>query len=262
MADEASHDAAPPRRGGLHDRLRPGRLERALFDDAGRHVDRFGVLLMATVAAVVILSLVDVDASEGGVGAAIGIVAVSGLVGAMLVLSLRAAGLARRWRRPVEVLVTVGVVAIIFVALADLALGRDIAGVARPSLLWLALALLAPIAVVRRILRHRRVTLSTLLGAVAAYLLIAVSFDFVYLTVEGYESEPFFGRPESTTRFMNFSLTTITTIGTDITPGGDLGRLLAAAEVVIGQLFLVTLVAALVGMFAEAARGKGAATGR
>jgi hypothetical protein len=49
---------------------------------------------------------------------------------------------------------------------------------------------------------------------------------------------------------MYFSLTTITTTGYgDLTAQTDVGRTLAMAEAVIGQIYLVTFVAMLVGLF-------------
>ena len=50
---------------------------------------------------------------------------------------------------------------------------------------------------------------------------------------------------------MYFSLATITTTGYgDFTAASELGRLLAMAEAVTGQVYLVTFVAMLVGLFA------------
>jgi hypothetical protein len=56
---------------------------------------------------------------------------------------------------------------------------------------------------------------------------------------------------------MYFSLTTITTTGFgDLTAASPFGRLLAMWEAVTGQVYLVTFVAMLVGLFA-ANRGRG-----
>ena len=63
--------------------------------------------------------------------------------------------------------------------------------------------------------------------------------------------QPFFSQPEPTTSYMYFSLTTITTTGYgDFTSSTEFGRLLSMAEAVIGQVYLVTFVALLVGLFA------------
>ena len=47
---------------------------------------------------------------------------------------------------------------------------------------------------------------------------------------------------------MYFSFVTIATLGYgDLTPHGDLGQMLAATEAIIGQLYLVSAVALLIG---------------
>ena len=54
---------------------------------------------------------------------------------------------------------------------------------------------------------------------------------------------------------MYFSLTTITTVGYgDLTAQTHLGRLLANSEAVVGQVYLVTFVAMIVGLRAQAWR--------
>ena len=236
------------------------RLDRALFDDESSHIDRFGWLLAVTVAAIVVLSLIDLQPPESDISADIGLAVVTVFVGAAFVLSLRAAGVSRRWRRIADVLVALGILGsvglIVGELVADADAGADATGERTPSFLWLALSVSTPFAVTRRILKHRRVTVATLLGAISTYLLIAVTFTYVFLAVDATQSGPFFADPEPTTTFMYFSLTTVTTLGYgDLAPTSELGRLLATTEAVVGQIFLVTLVAALVGLFAHGARG-------
>ena len=66
-------------------------------------------------------------------------------------------------------------------------------------------------------LSHRTVTTNTLLGAVSAYLLIAIAFSFAFQTVEALQSTPFFGQPEPTTSYMYFSMVTMTRSSLDPT---------------------------------------------
>lgn len=231
------------------------RLDDALFDDHSPHLDRFGVLLLTIVASLVVLSLVDIAPGGENVKAGIGGMVIAFSVSAMLVLAVRASGVKRSWRRATDVIATVAIVASLLVLTGDLAGWRGIHAedaTPLPSPLWVVLSLFLPVIVVRRILRHRRVAVSTLLGAVCAYLLIAFTFTFIFLTLNAVESDPFFGRAEPTTSFMYFSLASITTLGTggNLQAASDLGQLLSVTETILGQIFLVTLVAALVGLYA------------
>lgn len=91
-------------------------------------------------------------------------------------------------------------------------------------------------------------------GAIAAYLLVAIAYCYVYLYIDGVTDHSFFVQTnqESSTDFMYFSLVTVTTVGYgDLSPGDDLPRLLATSEWVIGQVYLVTFVAMLVGLMIQ-----------
>jgi voltage-gated potassium channel Kch len=109
--------------------------------------------------------------------------------------------------------------------------------------------------VVRRLIEHGEVTRATLLGAICGYLLIPVAFFFAFLACNESSAGPFFAYPEASPSYMYFSLTTLTTVGYgDLTAVTNVGRLLASAEAVLGQVYLVTFVAMIVGLYA-AARG-------
>jgi voltage-gated potassium channel Kch len=119
---------------------------------------------------------------------------------------------------------------------------------AGPSVVRAVLASITPIVVARRVASHRSVSAGTIVGAVSAYLLIALAFSYVFVSIDILQSTPFFGQPESSTRFTYFSLVTMTTLGYgDLAPSSDLVGLTANAEAVTGQLFLVTFVALLIG---------------
>jgi hypothetical protein len=108
------------------------------------------------------------------------------------------------------------------------------------------------VAVAGRLLRHREVTNATLLGAIAAYLLIPLAFFELFVALDTWTGQPFFGEPQPSPSYMYFSLTTVTTVGYgDLTPASDLARLAANAEAVIGQVYLVTFVAMIVGLRAQ-----------
>jgi hypothetical protein len=106
-----------------------------------------------------------------------------------------------------------------------------------------------PVFVTRRLFLQARVTAGTIFGAMAVFLLIALAFDYVFLSLAQWGS-PVFGQPEPTTSYMYFSLVTITTLGYgDLSPVSEASRYFATAEAVIGTTYLVTVVARLVAMF-------------
>lgn len=222
-----------------------------IFSDNPRIVDRFEFLLVITIAAVVTLALVGVGINSDELVARVGAGLVTVFVGVTLLLSLRASGVSTRFRAIADVLVGLGLLGTI----GALVLGiGDPAGASglQPPLLWVLLSVVAPVVVTRRVLQHRKTTVQTLMGAVAGYLLIAVAFALIYLWADQNVGEPFFGTPEPSTSFMYFSLVTVTTTGYgDLTAAAPPSRLVATIEAVIGQVYLVTFVAMVVGRLVE-----------
>ena len=105
-------------------------------------------------------------------------------------------------------------------------------------------------AVARRIWLHVDISLITVLGALCIYVLLGLSFAFVFEAVGDLGSQPFFASQERGMRsdYVYFSFITMATVGYgDLTPQGGLGRALAVTEGLLGQIYLVTAVAALVG---------------
>jgi drug/metabolite transporter (DMT)-like permease len=227
---------------------------RPVFDDRSRYLDRYGRLLGVTIVTVVLLALVDLSKLKEDPIARVGSVIAFVLVGTMLLLALRASGLSRRWQRIADVVVwvTVGLILFVTITSAFVVLPAQ----ASPAPLGIvALALVAPAVVVRRLIEHREVTRATLLGAICGYLLIPVAFFLAFLACNESVAGPFFASPEPSPSYMYFSLTTLTTVGYgDLTAVTNVGRLLASAEAVLGQVYLVTFVAMIVGLYA-AARG-------
>jgi len=86
-------------------------------------------------------------------------------------------------------------------------------------------------------------------GAVCVYLLIGITFVFLYGVLATLGSGDFFAQGTDGTRSLRlyFSFITLATVGYgDYTAAGDLGRTLAVFEALIGQLYLVTVLATLV----------------
>jgi 4-amino-4-deoxy-L-arabinose transferase-like glycosyltransferase len=125
-------------------------------------------------------------------------------------------------------------------------------GIAREDLplTTLLLVLITLGAIARRLWLHAEISVLTVLGALCIYVLLGLSFALVFEVVGEFGSQPFFVSQETGTRsdYVYFSFTTMTTVGYgDLTPQGGLGGALAVTEGLLGQIYLVTAVAALVG---------------
>jgi hypothetical protein len=90
----------------------------------------------------------------------------------------------------------------------------------------------------------------SVLGALSIYVTLGVLFTVTYSAIAEIGPAPFFsqGTDGDPAVRLYFSFVTLATLGYgDYTPAGDLGRMLAILEALIGQLYLVTIVALLVG---------------
>ena len=120
----------------------------------------------------------------------------------------------------------------------------------------------------RHILRTTQVTTEALFAVASVYLLFALIWAIAYGITETLDPEAFSvplggeapgwlsgetGRSDGHLTY--FSFVTLTTLGYgDIAPASDLARLLAMMEATLGQLFLVIVVARLVGLHAAQQR--------
>jgi hypothetical protein len=94
-------------------------------------------------------------------------------------------------------------------------------------------------------------------GAICVYLLLGLIFMFVYGAVAALGDGPFFAQGTDGSRSLRlyFSYVTLATIGYgDYTAKSNLGHMLAVTEALIGQLYLVTVVALLVARLHPARR--------
>ena len=118
------------------------------------------------------------------------------------------------------------------------------------SITCLLLTLIATGAIIRRVRLHAEINMLTVLGAVCIYVLLGLSFAFTFECVGEFGFGPFFTAHEAGTRsdYTYFSFVTMATVGYgDLTAQGGLGRAFAVTEGLLGQIYLVTTVAALVG---------------
>lgn len=124
---------------------------------------------------------------------------------------------------------------------------------AAARLIGLMLVILAPLSIVRGVARQAResgaITLRTTAGVLCIYLLIGMAFAFLYGAIEALSNKPFFAQIPSGDQsdFLYFSFVTQTTTGFgDLTAATNLGRSVVIAEALIGQIYLVTVVALIV----------------
>lgn len=120
------------------------------------------------------------------------------------------------------------------------------------SVVQIGLLAVAMAAVLRRVVLSAEVGSRTILGAISVYTALGILFTFLYGTIDRLQAGAFFeGHPSpSGGDFLFFSYTTLTTTGYgNLVPGGQPGRMVAGLEMMLGQIFLVTLVAGLVSLW-------------
>ena len=169
------------------------------------------------------------------------------------VLALTALATVAESRRTLIVGILLALPAILaqwFSASGEISLASEISG--DLFLIWVTIAILA------YGLRAQRVSSDVLFAVACVYLLLALIWAMGYGIADGLQpgalaySEALLG-PEGELSgrglYTYFSFVTLTTLGYgDITPVSDAGRLLAMLEATLGQLFLVIVVARVVGL--------------
>jgi hypothetical protein len=120
------------------------------------------------------------------------------------------------------------------------------------SLVQIGLLMVAMAAVLRRVVTANEVGFRTILGAISVYTVLGLLFTFAYGTIARIQGGNFFhgvAHPQGSD-FLFFSYTTLTTTGYgDLVPAGQPGQMVSGLEMMLGQIFLVTLVAGLVSLW-------------
>jgi hypothetical protein len=118
----------------------------------------------------------------------------------------------------------------------------------------------AAAAVLRAVLAESEVGFKTILGAISVYLIFGLLFTSLYAVIDKLQAGSFFqsaGELE-TGDYVFFSFTTLTTTGYgNLVPGGQPGKMLSVLEMLLGQIFLVTLIAGLVSVWRPGRVGTG-----
>jgi hypothetical protein len=164
---------------------------------------------------------------------------------ATLVVALWTSGLGRAAVIPSVLLAAVGIT----VAAVQIPSGSDtLTGAAH--LLNALLLVTVSVVIGVGVFDQRTVNRQSILGAICIYLLLGMLFTFVYGAAAALGSGDFFVQETDGTPSLRqyFSYVTLATVGFgDYTPAGDLGHTLAVVEALLGQLYLVTVVAVIVG---------------
>ncbi|HMF83813.1 MAG TPA: potassium channel family protein [Acidimicrobiia bacterium] len=226
-APRRDHEAVPHLNPGS-----PGRSRSFSTEDA------YGLLLAIIILTFVLLSQVDPARWTRLV--------VAPSVGAMLLLALYASRARFELVRAAVIALAVSYLIVFAEALFDSEAFKG-----SIYLIYGLLLLITPLVIINRILRHPEVQVSTILGAICAYMLIGMVFGFVYALI-GRIDPPFFAKhgPVDQFDYFYFSYACLTTVGFgDFVSRGDFGRALSVLEAAFGQVFLVTLIARLVSLF-------------
>ena len=112
--------------------------------------------------------------------------------------------------------------------------------------------------IVRFLFRQRTVTHDTVAASLCGYILIGVCWAMIYSLIGKLQPDSFntsmgqgdvrFGG-RGTVTSLYFSLVTLTTLGFgDITPASNIARMLTVVQALVGQIYLVVLIARLVGL--------------
>ena len=167
-------------------------------------------------------------------------------------LALRASGLS--WYRPALPVAAAGAI----LAILELAVGgTTVRGV--DALLNVVILLATVVVIGLGVVDQREINRQSVTGAVCIYLFLGFLFTYAYGACASFGSGPFFaqGTDGTPATRIYFSYVTIATLGYgDYTPADQPGRSFAVVEALLGQLYLVTVVALLVGRLGLRPRGR------
>jgi Ion channel len=204
-----------------------------------RAPDNYGIVL----AMIVLATLVEA-ATEGSPPARV--VALI-LFGAALLYAMHTS----RTAPELEGLAMLGVLAALALALVSIFItGRLGMALRFDNAVASTLVITTPFVIGRRLLQHTTVTSSTITGALCVYLLIGLGFASIFGLTEALGLGSFFAHRTASndSDFLYFSFATLTTVGYgDLVARTNLGRMLSVTEALVGQAYLVTVIAVLVG---------------
>jgi hypothetical protein len=166
------------------------------------------------------------------------------LESATLALAIWTSGVSRDLR-VATVLGGVGVAAAVITLLTQ--------GNAAAGAIWIVnvvLVVATVLAIGVGIVDQQEINQQSITGAISVYVLLGILFTFAYGAAAALGHGLFFaqGTDGTTSLRLYFSYVTLATLGYgDYTPAGNVGHTLAILEALLGQIYLVTVVAVLVG---------------
>jgi hypothetical protein len=230
-------DHGPTGRGpnGAEPRWRSGALGQAV-----RTSDSYGLLLVLLLIDYVLISLIDTRRWSDLI------------VGVPIALSLLLA--MHTSRAHIHAIRLARIAALVVVALGIVsAITGESHLSAAIGFLFSLLLIVSVYVILRRVLGHERVGMETILGAICVYIIIGLMFTFLFISIGRLSTTPFLAQPpshHSPSDYLYLSFVTLTTVGFgDLTPASKLARSVVVLEALLGQVFLVTLVARLVALF-------------
>jgi hypothetical protein len=206
---------------------------------AERITNAFGLLLLLVIATYVLASLTHYSGWSA--------VAITGVSCLSAAVAFGSAG-----AHPSRVRAAAGV-GLMSVALAIVAVISGASGfLAAAALIEVILLVAATYTVLRSVLTELTVNFRTILGAISVYMIFGLLFTSLYVIIDRLQSGAFFidEAGSHTGDYLFFSFTTLTTTGYgNLVPAAQPGKMFAGLEMLLGQIFLVTLIAGLVSLW-------------
>jgi hypothetical protein len=206
---------------------------------AQRASDAFGLVLLLVLATYVLASVI----SNRGWAA----VLLTAVTGATAVVALASSHAKPTFVRRALLL---AILAVLFSMVSAATGGRHWLSAA--NFIDICLLAVAMAAVLQRVVTADQVSSRTILGAISVYTSLGILVTWAYGLIDRIEGGGFFGSGVAAkgSDFLFFSYTTLTTTGYgDLVPAGQVGRMISGLEMMLGQVFLVTLVAGLVSLW-------------
>jgi hypothetical protein len=211
------------------------------------HNYRFGLVL-----GLILISLAFGLAAPSGDGARLVTVALQGMT---LVAAVIASG-----AHPAVERFAIGATIVLFFAAAGAVIGTDQVGSDSARLISVVLIALAPAAIITGVIREYRdrgvFTVHTMFGGLCLYLLLGIFFANALEAVQSLVNQQMLSpASDATADFLYFSFVSLTTTGFgDVVAATSLGRSFAITEALVGQIYLVTVVALIVSNLRPATR--------